>query len=117
MGANQHGGARTGAGRKPKAVEDDLQELLQTCWTKEQRELAFRTIASRAAAGSLDAFKLLAAYAWGTPTQRQLEEPPPPDEFDLDRILEAIFADDTKVARLAEVIERVRARRDDPSSG
>ena len=34
MAANGHGGARAGAGRKPKALEDDLQERLSKALKK-----------------------------------------------------------------------------------
>ncbi len=65
-----HGGKREGAGRKSKAEELGLQELLDTCWTLSDRETAIRKLASLSNRGNLQALQILMAYTYGKPKER-----------------------------------------------
>lgn len=69
-GRQHNGGARPGAGRKPKRDEQALADLLDQAWPVEEREATIRYHALQAARGDRHAFKLLMAYAYGTPVQR-----------------------------------------------
>lgn len=64
------GGARPGAGRKPKEVEAGLMELLRKCWTEEDREACVRKMGEKAKGGDREAFALLMAYTYGKPKER-----------------------------------------------
>lgn len=72
--ANGHGGRRPGAGRKPKAHDIELHGLLGDAWPQEKRLAALQKVAEMAESGradALDAIKLLLAYAYGKPIDRQ----------------------------------------------
>lgn len=64
------GGKKGRSGRKPKFDEDELTDLLDKGWPKKDREAAIKNIASRAARGDLEAFKLLMAYCYGKPKEK-----------------------------------------------
>src|SRR6476660_530382 len=73
-GRKNNGGARPGAGRKRKADELELQSLLIQAWPPEARQAALDRLAQKADSDrgdSLDALKLLLAYAYGKPIERQ----------------------------------------------
>ena len=74
-GRKKNGGARTGAGRKPKEVNENLRELLSVCAPQEQRESILRGLVEDAQHVSFrirnEARKLLLAYMFGTPVARQ----------------------------------------------
>lgn len=107
-GRAKNGGARAGAGRKTRAAEKELYQLLQKCWTKEQREAAFKKLAERAALGSMEAIKFLSAYEWGKPVQRVLvEEDPPKQQGKVD--LSQLSEEELEVLERAnEIIARAR---------
>lgn len=72
--ANGHGGARPGSGRKRKADELELNGLLSEAWPSEKRRKAFErlaTVADSDRGDFLDAIKLLLAYTYGKPIDRQ----------------------------------------------
>ena len=62
------GGARAGAGRKPKPQMEELRSLLDEAWPREARINAIRALACFSDAGFPGAMRLLLAYAYGTPT-------------------------------------------------
>lgn len=71
---NGRGGARPGAGRKPKFQDLDLQGLLSDTWPREKRHAAFTRLAEKADSDrgdSIEAIKLLLAYSYGKPIERQ----------------------------------------------
>jgi hypothetical protein len=107
-GRRNNGGARHGAGRKTKAAEKELERLLKKCWPKEKREAAFKILGDRAALGSLEAFKVLAGYAFGKPMQRVLVE----DDRDDDKgrtDLSQLTAEELEVLeRAGEIVARAR---------
>ncbi len=73
-GRKNNGGARPGAGRKRKADELELQSLLIEAWPLEQRRLTLERLATKARGDtkdSIEAAKLLLAYAYGKPIDRQ----------------------------------------------
>ena len=107
-GRANNGGARPGAGRKSKAAEKELERLLKKCWTKEDREEAFKIIAGRARLGSMEALKFLSGYAFGKPLQRVLVEDDKPD--DRGRVdLSQLNAEELEVVeRASEIIARAR---------
>lgn len=74
-GRKKNGGARAGAGRKPKEVNENLRELLNVCAPQEQRESILRELVEDAQHVSFrirnEARKLLLAYMFGTPVARQ----------------------------------------------
>ena len=65
------GGKRAGAGRKPKAVENDLAQLLSKAWPKQKRLEAIKKLADQASDGDKEAAKILLAYSYGRPTERK----------------------------------------------
>jgi len=69
--AGQNGGARPGAGRKPKAQSNELKDLFDLNWTQEERAQTIRVISAKARSGDVGMAKLLFAYAYGMPIQRQ----------------------------------------------
>lgn len=73
-GRTNNGGARRGAGRKSKAVEDDLQKLLKKCVTKQDREAIFmkwkEDAQSTAFSTRARSRETLAAYMYGKPVDR-----------------------------------------------
>lgn len=79
-GRARNGGARAGAGRKPKQKEEQLERLLAKVWKKTDREKVFEKLVQRALAGSMEAIKFLVSYEWGKPAQRVLIEQEGPDE-------------------------------------
>src|SRR3712207_5744250 len=76
---SQRGGARPGAGRKPKAVEDDLHQLIKKCISKKQRERILTQwgldAESPSRATRERARESLWAYIYGKPGVR-VEQPP-----------------------------------------
>ena len=83
MGASGHGGARSGAGRKPKAVEDDLHQLIKKCLPKKTREAIFNKWVEDATSpngGRRErARETLWPYLYGKPGIRT-EQPPEPED-------------------------------------
>lgn len=73
-GRAKNGGARPGAGRKPKAVSDELRALFDKCVTQKDREAIVKQMVQDALSPSLrtriEARKLLLAYMFGTPIAR-----------------------------------------------
>lgn len=65
-----HGGKREGAGRKTKAAELGLQELLDTCWPLSDRQATIKKLASLANRGNLQAVQILMSYTYGKPKER-----------------------------------------------
>ena len=63
------GGARRGAGRKPKEQSEELQSLLDKGWPEAARLKVIRKMASKAAAGDVKAATLLMAYGYGKPIE------------------------------------------------
>lgn len=73
-GRAKNGGARPGAGRKRKADELELQSLLIESWPLDQRRLTLESLATKARGQTKDAIeaaRLLLAYAYGKPIDRQ----------------------------------------------
>jgi len=72
-GTTTHGGKREGAGRKRRVEEQQLNSLLDRCWTLADREACIRSLATQAndstSENHMDAVKLLMAYAYGKPTE------------------------------------------------
>ena len=72
--ANGHGGARPGAGRKPKAQDLELHALLNDAWPLEKRRAVIESLVETAegiSKSSVSAAQLLLAYAYGRPIERQ----------------------------------------------
>lgn len=69
-GRKNNGGARKGAGRKPRTDEQDLLRLLDTAWPKKERAAAIRKHAELANQGDVRSFGILMAYAFGKPTEK-----------------------------------------------
>lgn len=69
-GRAKNGGKRTGSGRKSKAEELGLQQLLDECWTTDDRRACLKALAKEARLGDKEATKLLMAYAYGKPKER-----------------------------------------------
>ena len=73
-GRKTNGGKRTGAGRKSRAEEAGLQRLLEECFTDADRRACIKALVARTKPGknfSMEAVKLLFAYAYGKPVDRQ----------------------------------------------
>ena len=74
-GRQTNGGARTGAGRRPKAVNDELRGLLDKCAPVKKLESIIAKLVEDACHPSIkirtEARKLLLAYKYGTPIARQ----------------------------------------------
>ncbi len=66
-GRAKNGGKREGAGRPTKKAEEDLHAFMTKAWPSERRERAFEAAARAAEEGDIQALKLLASYALGTP--------------------------------------------------
>lgn len=66
-GRRNNGGARPGAGRKPRVDEQELNSLLDKGWPQADRLKAIQKLAAQAIEGDREAFKILAAYTFGTP--------------------------------------------------
>jgi len=70
----KRGGKRTGAGRKPRVIEQDLNALLQACVPGSKRESIIRKLAEDAEHPSFrirnEARKLLLSYMYGKPVDR-----------------------------------------------
>lgn len=64
-----HGGARKGAGRKPKADEQQLLDLMALAWPVARRKKAVQKMAKEAEAGNVKAYSALMAYAYGKPKE------------------------------------------------
>ena len=107
-GRSRNGGARPGAGRKTKAADAELHRLLKKCWTKEDREAAFKVLAGRARLGSMEAIKFLSSYSFGKPIQRVMVD----DDRDDDKgrtDLSQLTAEELDVLeRAGEIIARTR---------
>lgn len=87
-----HGGKRAGAGRKPKSLEEQLREDFDVAWPQEKRRQAIEAMNTRALNGDVAAFRVLMAYAYGTP--------PSGDEM---RLEEAV---DTAIEELLSTLEK-----------
>lgn len=72
------GGKRVGAGRKSRAQELGLAELLDRAWPNAKRIKFFSELAKLAenprTVQGMEAGKLLAAYTYGKPTERNEQE-------------------------------------------
>jgi hypothetical protein len=64
-----HGGARQGAGRKKKASDLTLKELLDGAWPDSRKEKAIEAQAKLAEQGDTRAFLALMAYTFGRPIE------------------------------------------------
>jgi hypothetical protein len=58
------------SGRKSKAEELGLQELLDTCWPLADRGTAIKKLAALSNRGNLQALQILMAYTYGKPKER-----------------------------------------------
>ena len=67
----KHGGAREGAGRKPKRDEEELKALLNKAWPKSERLAAIKKHAQQAKDGNEKSFQILMAYGYGKPVDRK----------------------------------------------
>jgi len=65
------GGQKGRSGRKSKAEEMGLQQLLDECWTLDERKECVRKLSVRASKGDLESIKLLLAYTYGKPVDRK----------------------------------------------
>lgn len=63
----KHGGARPGSGRKSRAEEMGLRELLDSAWKLQDRQNVIEKLAELAQGGDVKAAGLLLAYAYGKP--------------------------------------------------
>ena len=70
-GIKGRGGQKGRSGRPSKAELFGLAQLLDKCWTKQQREKCITTLAAKANQGDMDAIKLLMAYTYGKPIDRK----------------------------------------------
>jgi hypothetical protein len=73
---SQRGGKRAGAGRKPRADEQELLKLLKKGWPLKDRHTAVRKLSEQANAGDKEAFKILSGYAYGKPKEIHQHENP-----------------------------------------
>ena len=64
---NGHGGTRHGAGRKSNAQAAQAREAMDAAWSEASRKKSIRALARLAEKGDVAAFKVLMAYAYGTP--------------------------------------------------
>jgi hypothetical protein len=64
-GRAKNGGARAGAGRKPKVVEDAQQSILLAEFNADEERLAVRAVITRAKRGDVAAFKELMDRKYG----------------------------------------------------
>lgn len=64
-----HGGARRGAGRKTRAQELGLAQMMSDAWPDEQRRAVIAKLHAKALRGDVKAAQLLLNYAYGTPKQ------------------------------------------------
>lgn len=64
------GGKKGRSGRKSKAEEMGLANLLDRVWTTPDRENVVRSLHSKAVEGNEKAAALLLSYAYGKPTER-----------------------------------------------
>jgi chromosome segregation and condensation protein ScpB len=67
----KHGGKRPNSGRKSKAEELGLAQLLDRCWTTADREACIERLAAQARQGEYEATKILMSYAYGKPIDRK----------------------------------------------
>jgi hypothetical protein len=90
------GGSRSGAGRKPKSQEEELQILLRKGWSAKQRLEAIQKLATLAALGNLEAIKLLMGYTFGKPKERHEHSGPDrsPIPISLTGALDKFYGDD-----------------------
>ncbi len=107
-GRIRNGGARPGAGRKAKAAERELRQLLKKSWPQEDREEAFRQASQRAALGSLDALKFLSAYAFGKPVQRVIVEDDKPEGTKAPDLSQLTAEELDLLERAGEILARAR---------
>lgn len=61
------GGRRPGAGRKSKAEEAGLTQLLDEAWLPRERKAVIKQLNTQAKKGNVKAAALLLAYAYGKP--------------------------------------------------
>ncbi len=66
---NGHGGARPGAGRKTKAAEDDIKELLSAAWPRASRIKTLKKFAQQAEEGCVKSVRVLLEYGYGKPKE------------------------------------------------
>lgn len=64
------GGKPGRSGRKSRAAELGLQQLLDECWTEDQRRECVKSLARLASRGEIKAITLLMAYCYGKPKER-----------------------------------------------
>lgn len=64
------GGPRPGSGRKSKAEEAGLNELIDSVWPEEKKRKFFESLVRRAMNGNMFAAKLLLEHRYGKPRQR-----------------------------------------------
>lgn len=86
-GRKNNGGARPGAGRKRKEDSQELLGLLNQAWPAEKRLAAIERVALIAESDrkdALDAVKLLLAYTYGKPIERQEVSGPDGDTIPLE---------------------------------
>ncbi len=113
MSKTGHGGARTGAGRKSKAAEEDLQRLFEKCFKKKDQEKVFAKLVADASSDSFrvrnESRKLLFAYLYGKPTQRVIVEEEPPAGGNEGIDLSQLTAEElTALERASEIITKSR---------
>lgn len=73
-GRKNNGGKRSNAGRKSRAEELGLQRLLEECFIEADRRACIKALVARTRPGknfSMEAVKLLFAYAYGKPVEGQ----------------------------------------------
>lgn len=115
-GRRNNGGARPGAGRKAKAVEDDLQRRLKRAVRgdapKDKLDQVFAALVEDAISVSQktrsEARKVLMAYIYGKPVQRVLVEEDKPDDkgkIDLSQLNEEELE---VLERAGEIVARAR---------
>ena len=67
-----HGGARPGAGRKPKIVEDAQQSVLARVFNEKEEELSVKAMIRQAKKGDVAAFNTLMDRKYGKVPQQQI---------------------------------------------
>lgn len=99
---NNHGGARTNAGRKSAHHVAQVREAIDAAWSEASRKKSIRALAKLAEKGDVAAFKALMSYAYGTP--------PSGDEMKVHREVTAQFDEFIELLRTRlprEDLERV----------
>jgi hypothetical protein len=65
------GGSRPGAGRKSKAEEAGLKQLLDAAWTPTDRKAVIKALIAQSKKGNVKAAALLMSYAYGKPIEHK----------------------------------------------